>query len=234
MVRHAASMGEVHVIVNSDEWLLRKKGYALLDQETRRAIMLALGDVSSVSVQSSQCDHVCEELDRVAAMQPGRPIVFANGGDRGRSNTPEQDWCEKNGVECVWSVGGDEKMDSSSKIVQTARTMGSPVRRVWGSYVDHHRSRRTVCKTMVVLCGQSTSMQRHDYRNEMWVILEGEAIVTVDGSVDRFRADPDQAILVPKGSWHQITNPSPDSPLVLHETQFGPDCREDDIERRYT
>lgn len=34
-LREAAKLGHVMVLLNSDEWLIRKKGYALLDWDTR-------------------------------------------------------------------------------------------------------------------------------------------------------------------------------------------------------
>ena len=45
-------------------------------------------------------------------------IVFANGGDRRKGNTPEYMTYHKNPrVEFAWGVGGSEKMNSSSKIL---------------------------------------------------------------------------------------------------------------------
>ena len=58
---------------------------------------------------------VCEAIRRL------KPTYFANGGDRGRSNTPEQDVCEELGVEMLWSIGGNEKRDSSSDLVKRVR-----------------------------------------------------------------------------------------------------------------
>ena len=48
-------------------------------------------------------------------------IIFANGGDRGKSNTPEQDVCEKLGIELLWGIGGDYKADASSDLVNRFR-----------------------------------------------------------------------------------------------------------------
>ena len=41
---------------------------------------------------------VCEAIAR------HRPTYFANGGDRGRTNTPEQNVCEELGVELLWGI----------------------------------------------------------------------------------------------------------------------------------
>jgi hypothetical protein len=63
---------------------------------------------------------VCEAIRR------HKPTYFANGGDRGRNNTPEQDVCEELGVEMLWSIGGDEKRDSSSELVERVREHAAP------------------------------------------------------------------------------------------------------------
>ena len=58
---------------------------------------------------------VCEALKRI------QPAYFANGGDRGRTNTPEVELCNQLGVELLWGVGGDKKSESSSDLVKKAR-----------------------------------------------------------------------------------------------------------------
>ena len=58
---------------------------------------------------------VCEAIRR------HNPDFFANGGDRGRSNTPEQDVCEEMGVDLLWGIGGDYKADASSTLVERFR-----------------------------------------------------------------------------------------------------------------
>ena len=44
-------------------------------------------------------------------------ILFANGGDRNNSTTPELIFCEKNNVKTIWGVGGNNKANSSSWIL---------------------------------------------------------------------------------------------------------------------
>jgi len=43
--------------------------------------------------------------------------IFANGGDRKLDNTPEEEYCSKNGIETVYGVGAD-KTTSSSQILE--------------------------------------------------------------------------------------------------------------------
>ena len=58
---------------------------------------------------------VCEAIRR------HKPDYFANGGDRGKANTPEQAVCDELGVELLWGVGGDYKADASSTLVERFR-----------------------------------------------------------------------------------------------------------------
>ena len=52
-----------------------------------------------------------------AALRRHKPDVFANGGDRKTQNTPEMDVCEELGIQMMWAVGGSNKPQSSSWLV---------------------------------------------------------------------------------------------------------------------
>ncbi len=111
MIREAARYGDVIVVANSDEWLYRKKGFVFMPFAKRAEILDAIKGVLYVDSVDDSDETVCEAIERI------RPTYFANGGDRGRKNTPEMKVCEEIGVEMLWSVGGDEKADSSSDLV---------------------------------------------------------------------------------------------------------------------
>ncbi len=115
MIRDAAKHGDVIVVANSDEWLMRKKGFVFMPFEERRDILKEIKGVIIVAAVDDSDGTVCDAIRR------HKPTYFANGGDRGRSNTPEQSVCEELGVQMLWSTGGDEKVDSSSDIVERTR-----------------------------------------------------------------------------------------------------------------
>jgi cytidyltransferase-like protein len=115
MILDAAKWGDVIVIANSDRWLFEKKGFVFMDFDQRSEILNAIKGVVLVDSVDDSDGTVCEAIRRL------KPTYFANGGDRGRSNTPEQDVCEELGVEMLWSIGGDEKRDSSSDLVERVR-----------------------------------------------------------------------------------------------------------------
>ena len=123
MIRHAAEYGDVIVIANSDSWLWRKKGFVFMEWERRVEILNAIKGVVLVDSVDDSDGTVCDAIRR------HKPTYFANGGDRGRTNTPEQSVCESLGVELLWSIGGDEKIDSSSDLAKKAKNFKLPPNR---------------------------------------------------------------------------------------------------------
>tara|TARA_Y100001970_G_scaffold290592_1_gene424902 strand:+ start:383 stop:898 length:516 start_codon:yes stop_codon:yes gene_type:complete len=117
MIQEAAQHGHVVVIVNSDDWLMRKKGYIFMPFEERCEILegfTATGETTNVDDRDGT---VCEALRRI------KPDYFANGGDRKNDNTPEMDVCEELGVQLLWNMGGG-KVQSSSTLVTDAGMVG--------------------------------------------------------------------------------------------------------------
>ena len=110
MMQDAAQHGKLVVIANSDEWLLRKKGYVFMPWEERAELIGAYDFVDKV-VKAKDDDRTV-----VASLDELRPDIFANGGDRENHNTPEARVCRENGIEMIWGVGGG-KVQSSSTMV---------------------------------------------------------------------------------------------------------------------
>jgi cytidyltransferase-like protein len=123
MIRHAAEYGDVIIIANSDDWLYRKKGFIFMEWERRVEILNAIKGVVLVDSVDDTDGTVCEAIRRL------KPTYFANGGDRGRSNTPEQTVCEELGIELLWGIGGEEKLDSSSDLAKKVRDFKMPPQR---------------------------------------------------------------------------------------------------------
>ncbi len=112
MIRAAAKYGNVIVIANSDKWLNDKKGFVFMNFEQRSEILNSIKGVILVSHVDDSDGTVCEAIKRL------KPDYFANGGDRGKHNTPEQKVCDELGIEMLWSIGGDEKVAASSELVK--------------------------------------------------------------------------------------------------------------------
>ncbi len=114
MIREASKYGNVLIILNSDEWLIRKKGYKFMSFEERAYIVGSIKGVTVVSSVDDSDGSVCSALKRL------KPDYFANGGDRYETNTPEMKVCEEEGIEMLWNIGG-EKIQSSSELVTKAQ-----------------------------------------------------------------------------------------------------------------
>jgi len=113
MMQDASQYGDVIAIVNSDKWLMRKKGYIFMPFKERCEIIEGFGCVASTSFVEDTDNTVCEALRRL------KPDYFANGGDRKTDNTPEMQVCAELDIELLWNVGGG-KIQSSSTLVNDA------------------------------------------------------------------------------------------------------------------
>lgn len=113
LIQEAATHGDVIIILNSDEWLRRKKDYVFMPFSHRSEILYAIKGVMDIVPVNDDDDSVCEALQRV------RPDYFANGGDRTAENTPELKLCCDLGIKTLFGIGG-EKMASSSELVREA------------------------------------------------------------------------------------------------------------------
>ncbi len=113
LFQEARKLGdELVVILNNDNWLMKKKGVVFMPDHERKEIIEALAPVDRVVLTSHSEDpgdmSVCGELKTL------KPHVFANGGDRLNHNTPEVDICKEIGCEMLFNVGQGGKVQSSS------------------------------------------------------------------------------------------------------------------------
>ena len=112
MFRDAARIGKLMVILNTDDFLLRKKGYVFMPLDERKEIIESIKYVDRVVVSVDDDDSVCKTLAML------KPDVFANGGDRAsRLDIRETEICGQLGIEMVFGIGGD-KVQSSSELAR--------------------------------------------------------------------------------------------------------------------
>tara|TARA_Y100001963_G_scaffold29081_1_gene39485 strand:+ start:2952 stop:3485 length:534 start_codon:yes stop_codon:yes gene_type:complete len=120
MIQEASQFGHVIVVVNSDEWLMRKKGYIFMPFKERCEILEGFAAVGETTYVDDDDNSVCEALRRI------KPDYFANGGDRKTDNTPEMDVCKELGVELLWNVGGGKIQSSSTLVTDAGMIMEAP------------------------------------------------------------------------------------------------------------
>jgi len=227
----AKQLGDKLIVgLNSDEWLARKKGRPFMPMDERFSIVSAVDVVDEVIVYNDDDGSSSDAIRLVKLRYPDSKIIFANGGDRTQENIPEMVFDD---VEFVFGVGGDNKANSSSWILQEWKNPKTT--RAWGYYrVLHEVGTHTKLKELTVMPKTCLSMQRHDQRAEFWFVAEGEATVyTLDSSTDRDIKDQltkHQHSWIDLNEWHQLCNET-DQPLRLIEIQYGDKCVEEDITR---
>lgn len=230
----AAQLGDRLIVgVNSDGWLIRKKGRAFMPWSERANIMSNIKGVDEVLEFDDFDGSARDAILRVRKQYPDAHIIFGNGGDRTVTNIPEMDINDPN-LRFEFGVGGTNKANSSSWILEDWKAPKTV--RPWGYYrVLYEQGAGTKVKELVVDPGQRLSMQRHEHRAEIWYVAQGRAsIFTLDeGGESTHLADCDtgENIYINQAQWHQLANLESE-PLKIVEIQHGDQCREDDIERR--
>jgi cytidyltransferase-like protein len=218
------------VLLNSDEWLTRKKGRPFMPFEERATILENMEVVDAVLPVDDTDNTVTKGLAHVRNMYgKEHKYVFCNGGDRGKDNIPEM---AVEGYKFVFSVGGDHKANSSSWILKEWKYPTE--RRVWGEFSDLFQDDVVRVKELVIEPGKGISYQRHFKRSEMWFVSKG--MINIKHAFRHHTAfrihtlAKDEVFHVRQGDWHQAYNPY-DEPCHIIEIQYGQETNEDDIER---
>ena len=226
---------ELHVGLNSDEWLTRKKGRPFMKLKDRASIIESLSIVDKVFSFDDTDNSACGAIYKTMATNARCKIIFANGGDRTNTTTPEYKiYHDMNGVEFVFGVGGENKLNSSSWILDEWKTQKTE--RDWGYWrvLDDKPDKGCKVKELVIYPGKSLSDQRHFKRSEQWIVLEGKVDMKTE-----WNGLSNSVVLQPHGLpyeiekevWHKASNKEEQNAHIL-EIQWGSECIEEDIERR--
>ncbi|OUU18507.1 MAG: hypothetical protein CBC05_02150 [Crocinitomicaceae bacterium TMED45] len=232
----AKELGDMLVVgINSDEWLTRKKGRPFMPFKERLAIINQLSMVDHTISFDDSDDTACGAIFKTMSTMSFDQLIFANGGDRTDENTPEE-LTYKDNVKFVYGVGGTHKKNSSSWILEDWKS--PKTLRNWGWYRVLDDKAGYKVKELVINPQSSLSTQRHFKRSEHWYILKGKcSIKTIDEDADSVdvkqkHLEQNESFVIPKGVWHQgINNQS--QPCHILEVQYGSECVESDIQRRY-
>jgi glycosyltransferase involved in cell wall biosynthesis/quercetin dioxygenase-like cupin family protein len=189
-------------------------------------------------------------LSVIEAMACGTPVIAVNRGSmaeviaHGRTG-----YLVSNAEEMAKMVSGIRKIDrgecrrwveerfTADRMVDDhirvyERIVGERKRedhRPWGFYEVLSDSHDHKVKRITVYPGQRLSLQRHQRRSEHWYVVEGKAVVCLDGR--DIPLQEGEAVDIPKRTWHRIMNPR-DENMAFIEVQTGDYFGEDDIERR--
>ena len=104
--------------LNTEEWLTHKKGHYFQSWVERAEIIRHLEMVDAViSWEDDEQGSACGAIEK--CLDIAEKVIFCNGGDRGKENTPELDrFGDNRRVDFRFAVGGDYKENSSSWILK--------------------------------------------------------------------------------------------------------------------
>ena len=219
------------VALNSDVWLEKKKGKFFMPFSERYSIVSSIKYVDEViDFDDDHMGSCIKALENIKKEYPNDEIYFANGGDRNDKNIPEM---AVEGINFLFSVGGDDKKNSSSWILNKWQYYFEE--RNWGSFFNLFQTNNIKVKELIIEPNKEISFQRHFNRNEIWLISEGACYVTYANKNDindikKIMLNKFDHYVVPKKQWHQMINPFQESVHII-EIQYGDECIEDDIER---
>jgi cytidyltransferase-like protein len=218
------------VAINSDQWLINKKGKFFMSFDERANIISNLEVVDEVIDFEDDNDGSCAlGLEKIKNLYPNYEIIFCNGGDRKEDNIPEM---KVQNITFKFGIGGGNKMNSSSEILKDWNF--SSESRVWGKFYNLFADNALKLKELIIAPGKGMSFQRHFKRNEIWFISKGACEVNFSESSPEnttlIKLTTEEVFQVKIGNWHQIINPF-DDPCHIIEIQYGEETNEDDIER---
>lgn len=132
MFQEAKKLGdELIVILNNDNWLALKKGYSFMPEHERKEVIEAFEHVDRVVITGHDLEaQGAKEMGVSKELELIKPDIFANGGDRNEKNAADPNsslfWdiktCERFGIKMVFNVGVGGKVQSSSWLIEKAKT----------------------------------------------------------------------------------------------------------------
>ena len=161
------------VLLNSDEWLKKKKGKYFLTFKERKIILENIKFVDLVlAFEDDDIGSCINGLKKVLKKYPKNEIIFCNGGDRTKTNIPEMTLKE---ITFKFGIGGKNKQNSSSLILKNF--LYKKEKRIWGEFSNLFSEKNTKVKELVIKPKQGMSFQRHFHRNEIWFVSQGSCLV---------------------------------------------------------
>ena len=118
MFKEASLNGMVVAGLNSDQWLIRKKGKFFMPFIERKEILESIRYIDLVKSFDDSDDTACSLINKINnEYSDNYNIFFGNGGDRTNQTTPEIKFCNDNNIDLIWGLGGG-KIQSSSDLLK--------------------------------------------------------------------------------------------------------------------
>jgi len=139
-ITEAAKLGDrLVVILNSDDFLIRKKGFVFMPFQERKEILESIKGVDEVIASIDEDQTVSKTLVML------KPDIFAKGGDKPK-NIPEAETCRVVGCKLVTNVGGviKEHTELSARVKEMGLEDSSKMR-ITCPYCDDHPILKEKC-----------------------------------------------------------------------------------------
>ncbi len=121
-----------------------------------------------------------------------------------------------------------KSIEKLSKINKEKILYHPKVYRPWGSFEVLLTEKNYQVKRLIINPKQKISLQKHLYRSENWIIIQGIAKVTKNNK--NYKLNKNQSISIPNKTIHRVENIGKD-PLIIIEVQSGERLLENDIIR---
>ena len=218
---------KVVLLLNNDEWLIKKKGKPFMNENQRKEILDGFTSIAEVIIQTSSEKSSSRAIEEFVKNNPDKSICYCNGGDRSNiENIREATICKKLRVNLEFGVGGEEKVESSSQL--TKNYLGNVEEKPWGNYHIIAKNTGYQIKEIKVTQGSKLSLQKHKSRSEFWQIVKGDSKITIEHQ--EYYLKEKEHIYIPKDTVHRIENIGKEE-LIFIEIQLGEILKEEDIIR---
>ena len=181
LIEAAKAYGDVHVVLNADEKVVRSKGFFFQPQKDRKRIIEAF--VSGVHCLS-------DEQGMASLLTDIKADYFGFGADGVSEADEVVSVCAECGVEPVLNLGG-YKYNSSSEINSKSRVVTR-----WGHYDVLIDMPKLKVKILHVKAGKKLSLQKHGKRSEFFFMPNGEVRMNLPGVWHAPQAPADRSLTI--------------------------------------
>ncbi|RSN72697.1 adenylyltransferase/cytidyltransferase family protein [Candidatus Methanodesulfokora washburnensis] len=177
LFREAKKLGDrLVVILNTDEWLMKKRGFVFMPFEQRKEILESIRYVDEVVKQIDTDMSVAQTLALV------KPDIFAKSGDRTLDTLPkaEAQICEKYNIRLMYVDTGEIRVHSSWLLNRVKNEYQTRIEKPWGYEDILSNSSNELVKRIFIRRGQRTSLHYHKQRDEVITCLDGEGFLILN------------------------------------------------------
>ena len=120
------------------------------------------------------------------------------------------------------------KVSSSNNKTKLYQTNDFEVKKPWGLFKNFLKEKNYLVKILIIEPKEQISYQKHFFRDEHWVILQGKCEIKKNNKITNLKSN--DYIFIQKKDEHSIKNTGK-IPLKILEVQYGSRISENDIFR---